>query len=285
MIASTLRRTLRLITDRPTAAAWTVLAALCALAVAAVSLVIATNIDAWTAAPKAGGGSMVVYLGEGVSEQSARALVAQLAKQPGVEAAELVAPELAAKRLEGALGADAALLDGVDLASLPATVEVTLAPGVRDVISMSPMLRALRSSPGVEDVIVEDGGDAPTGALASLRTPIWIGAALLAGLALVVVLAAIRVRFERDRQEHAVLHLLGASSAFSVVPTALAGAVLGLCASLGASLLVWLGLERCDDLAVHITPPALGAIGLFVAAGAVLGLIAGSLAGVARVAR
>jgi len=286
LIASALRRALRLIAERKRAAAWTMLAALCALTVAAVALVIANNVERWTSAPKAGGGSMVVYLGEGVSADTARGLVAQLAKQPGVEAAELVAPEVAAKRLEQALGADAALLDGVDLASLPATVEVTLAPGVRDVISMSPMLRALRSSPGVEDVIVEDGGEQPTGALASMRMPIWIGAALLAGLALVVVLAAIRVRFERDRQEHAVLHLLGASPAFSVVPTALAGAVLGLCASLGASLLVWFGIDRFgDELAIHATMPALGAIALFVAAGAGLGLIAGGLAGVARVAR
>lgn len=286
MIAAALRRAWRLISDRPRAAAWTVLAASCALIVAAVALVVANNLESWTAAPQVGGGSMVVYLGEGVSDDSARALVAQLAKQPGVTGAELVAPEAAAKRLEQALGADAALLDGVDLASLPATVEVTLAPGVRDVISMSPMLRALRSAPGVEDVIVEDGGDQPTGALASMRTPIWIGTALLAGLALVVVLAAIRLRFERDRQEHAVLHLLGASLAFSAVPTALAGAVLGLGASLGASLLVWLGIERfAGELAVPVTIPAVGAIALFVAAGAGLGFVAGGLAGVARVAR
>jgi cell division protein FtsX len=275
-----------LISDRPRAAAWTVLAAACALTVAAVALVIATNLERWTAAPTTGGGSMVVYLGEGVSDQSARALVAQLAKQPGVAAAELVAPEIAAKRLELALGADAALLDGVDLASLPGTVEVTLAPGVRDVISMSPMLRALRSSPGIEDVIVEDGGEPPTRALGSMRTPVWICAALLAGLALVVVLAAIRVRFERDRQEHAVLHLLGASPAFTAVPTALAGAVLGLGGSIAASLVVWLAIERFGgELAVHVTMPAVGAIALFIAAGAGLGLVAGGLAGVARVPR
>lgn len=286
MIRATARRAWRLISDRPRAAAWTVLGAACALTVAAVALVIATNLERWTAAPTIGGGSMVVYLGEGVSDQSARALVAQLAKQPGVAAAELVAPEIAAKRLELALGADAALLDGVDLASLPATVEVTLAPGVRDVISMSPMLRALRSSPGIEDVIVEDGGEQPTSALGSMRTPVWFCAALLAGLALVVVLAAIRVRFERDRQEHAVLHLLGASPAFTAVPTALAGAVLGLGGSIAASLVVWLALERFGgELAVHVTMPAVGAIALFVAAGAGLGLVAGGLAGVARVTR
>jgi cell division protein FtsX len=288
-----LRRTLAILTDRPRAAAWTLVAIVCALTVAAIALVVVDNIDDWTAAPRTRGGSMVVYLGEGVSDANAQLLAAQLSHVAGVDHAELVPPAEAAKRLERALGADAALLDGVDLASLPPTVEVTLAPGVRDVISMSPLLGALRGTPGVEDVIVEDGGDSSHRAsnLAAMRTWFVSGAALLAGLALVVVLVAIRVRLQRDRQEHAVLHLLGASPGFSAVPAALAGALLGLCASLAASLLVWLGVAHFgDDLATalsvqSVSAPAIGAIALFVATSAGIGLVGGGLAGVARVAR
>ncbi|MEO6776054.1 MAG: permease-like cell division protein FtsX [Kofleriaceae bacterium] len=283
---NTLRRTWRLLSDRPRMAAWTLAAAICALAVAGLALVVVDHIAAWTAAPRAGGGSMVVYLGEGVSEAASHELVAELGRVAGVERAELVAPADAAKRLERALGADAALLDGVDLASLPGTVEITLAPGVRDVISMSPMLAALRANPGVEDVIVEasgeDRGERATSSdtLASVRGFVYAGAALLAGLAIIVVLAAIRVRLEGDRQEHAVLHLLGARPLFSVVPAALAGAALGLAASLAAALVVGIGVDQLD-----VGTPALGAIALFVAAGAGLGLVGGGLAGVARVAR
>jgi cell division protein FtsX len=288
-----LRRTLALLTDRPRAAAWTLVAIVCALTVAAVALVVVENIDDWTAAPRTGGGSMVVYLGEGVSDANAQQLAAQLSHVAGVDHAELVPAAEAAKRLERALGADAALLDGIDLASLPPTVEVTLAPGVRDVISMSPMLRALRGTPGVDDVIVEDGGDSKhrTSNLASMRIWFVSGAALLAGLALVVVLAAIRVRLERDRQDRAVLHLLGASPGFSALPAALAGALLGLCASLAASLLVGLGVAHFgDDLATalsvqSVSAPAVGAVALFVATSAGIGLVGGGLAGVARVAR
>jgi cell division transport system permease protein len=277
-----LRRTWRLLADRPRMAAWTLVAAICALALAGLGLVIVDHIADWTAAPRTRGGSMVVYLGEGVSDATAQQLVGQLGRVAGVERAELVAPADAAKRLERALGADAALLDGVDLASLPATVEVTLAPGVRDVISMSPLLGALRANPGVEDVIVEDGGAAATSTdtLAIVRAFVYAGAALLAGLAIVVVLAATRMRLDRDRQEHAVLHLLGASPMFSIVPAALAGAVLGLVASLGASLIVWIGIDQFD-----LGMPAAGAILLFLACGAGLGLVGGGLAGVARVAR
>jgi len=277
-----LRRTWRLLAARPRMAAWTLAAAICALAVAGGALVIVDHIADWTTAPRTRGGSMVVYLGEGVSDATAHQIVAQLGRVAGVERAELVAPVDAAKRLERALGADAALLDGVDLASLPATVEVTLAPGVRDVISMSPLLGALRANPGVEDVIVEDGGDTAKSAdtLATLRAFVYAGAALLAGLVIVVVLAAIRVRLAEDRQERAVLHLLGAGPMFSLVPAALAGTALGLVASLGASLVVWIGIDQ-----LAIGAPAFGAIALFVIAGAGVGMIGGSLAGLSGVTR
>ncbi|HEY0252754.1 MAG TPA: permease-like cell division protein FtsX [Kofleriaceae bacterium] len=276
-----IRRALDLLARRPRTAAWTLVALVCTLTIAAVSLVVLANIDGWTSAPQTGGGSMVVYLGEGISDANARMLAADLQHVAGVDKAELVAPADAAKLLERALGADAALLDGVDLASLPPTVEVTLAPGVRDVIAMSPFVQALRGTPGVEDVIVEDGGAKPK-SLAGVRDIVWTGAALLAGLALVTVFAAIRVRLERDRQEHAVLHLLGASPSFSALPAALAGALLGLCAALAASVIVGLVITRMD---LAITAPALGAIGIFVAIATGLGMIGGGLAGVSRVAR
>ena len=74
---------------------------------------------------------MVVYLGEGVDDARAAALLHELRGLAGVERAELVPPVESARRLRHALGADAALLDGVELGSLPASVEVTLAPGVQ----------------------------------------------------------------------------------------------------------------------------------------------------------
>ena len=294
-LGSALTRTARIALDRPRVAAWTLVAATCALVVAGVVLVAADNVDRWSEAPHAGGGSMVVYLGDGVDDAAAHRLAAQLAQLPGVEHAELVAPEVSAKRLEQALGADAALLDGVDLASLPASVEVTLAPGVRDVIAMSPTLRALRGTPGVDDVIVEAGErGSVTSAIGTIKTIVWSGAAVLALLALAMVIATLRVRLERDRHEHRVLHLLGASPAFSLVPTALAGALLGAIAAVCAAVIVWLGIAHYGDAiasalaalgTVSIGFPAASAVLVFVALGAALGLVGGGLAGASRAAR
>ncbi len=297
-LASALRRTAQIAADRPRAALWTVVAVTCALFALGLAAVTADNVDRWTSVPR-GGASMVVYLGEDVDAMRAQDLVRELAKLPGLEHAELVAPAETARRLEAALGSPgqtSPMLEGVDLASLPGSVEVTLAPGVKDVIALSPTVRALRGTQGVEDVVVEDdGADRRSDTLAAVRAIAWIGAAVLSGLAVILVLAQIRVRLERDRREQRVLHLLGASPAFSLVPTALAGALLGLLSSLLAAGALAVVMSAYGDVlagalsgalgTVEIVAPALGQITLFVALGALLGGVGGGLAGASRVAR
>ncbi|HEY5948134.1 MAG TPA: permease-like cell division protein FtsX [Kofleriaceae bacterium] len=274
---------------------WTLLALTAALFAVGVAALTAIHVETWTTAPRLGA-SMVVYLGDGVDEAKAQALAVDLAKLPGVERAELVTAADSAARLQQALGADSQLLEGVELASLPASVEVTLSPGMRDVIAMSPTVRALRGTPGVDDVIVEDAGaERVVGTLRSVRLVAWTGAALLAGLALIIVLAFIRVRLDRAEEELSVFHLLGASPSFIIVPTALAGALQGAIAALLATLALAAGVSRYGDGiadALHgalgnvtIALPATSMLVMFVALGAALGLVGGGLAGASRAVR
>jgi cell division transport system permease protein len=293
-IASALRRSARIAVERPRAALWTTLALVAALFAVGTAALTALHVERWTTAPCLGA-SMVVYLGDGVDEAQARALAAELAKLPGVERSELVTATDSAARLQQALGADSQLLEGVELASLPASVEVTLAPGMRDVISMSPTVRALRGTPGVDDVIVEDAGaDRVIGTLRTIRVVAWGGAALLAGLALIIVLAFIRVRLDRAERELTVMHLLGAAPSFIIAPTAIAGALHGAVAALLAALALAAGISLygegiADALqgalgAVDITLPGTSMLVWFVALGAALGLVGGGLAGASRAA-
>ena len=292
---SALRRTGGIVADRPRAALWTLLALTCALFAVGVAAVAADNVDRWAQRP-GDGASMVVYLGEGVADARAQELLVELRALPGVEHAELVPPAESARRLQQALGADTSLLEGVELGSLPASVEVTLAPGVRDVVTISPTVHALRGAQGVDGVVLEDGGDdRMASALHAVRLIAWGGAALFAGLALVIVLAAIRVRLDRSRSELAVAQLLGAHPAFIVIPTALAGAIQGAIAALLAALAVWGGARVYGDSITAALAGSLGPVELivptgiellvFIGAGAVLGLVGGALAGASRVAR
>jgi cysteine-rich repeat protein len=154
-VSSALRRTARLATRRPRVALWTLLALSSALFAAGISAIAAAAVDRVTAAHPGSRANMVVYLGDAIDEVRASTLVRELGALRGVERAELVSRAESAKRLIRALGSDPALLDGVDVASLPASVEVTLAPGVREVVAMSPTLRALRGAPGVDEVVVD----------------------------------------------------------------------------------------------------------------------------------
>jgi cell division protein FtsX len=267
-------------------------AALFAVGTAALAV---DHVARWATAP-GGGASMIIYLGEGVEEERARTLVGELATLSGVEHAELIAPAESLERLHHALGADRELLEGVEVASMPASVEVTLAPGVRDVIAMSPTVRALRGAPGVNHVTIEDAGSERTVAtLRVVRLVAWAGAALLAGLAIVIVVAAIRIRLDRAERELAVAHLLGAGPAYFVIPTALAGALQAALAAVLAAALVLAGLAVYGaDIAgalepalgpVTIAAPGLDLIALFLAGGAMLGLVGGGLAGASRAVR
>jgi cell division transport system permease protein len=283
-LVSALRRTGSIVRRRPGAALWTLLALACALFVAGSAVVVATTVDRWAAAHPGTGGAMVVYLGEDVDDARAAALVHELRALRGVERAELVSAAESARRLTRALGSDPALLDGVELASLPASVEVALAPGVREVVAMSPTVRALRGAPGVAEVVVSDADAADerlAGALRTAHTVAWTGAVLFAGLALIIVLAAVRVGLARTRREDAVLRLLGAAPGFLAIPSALAGALQGVVAAVvAAGALAWLLPASLGTIDVA-APPALALAGL-VALGGLVGLVGGGLAGGAR---
>lgn len=290
-VASALRRTLRIATERPRAGLWTLLALTAALALVGVAAIAARCVDRWAQARPGASATMVVYLDEGTADARATELVGELRALHGVERAELVSPAESARRLVQALGADATLLEGIDPASLPGSVEVKLAPGVREVVAMSPTVRALRGATGVADVVVEDAAqDKITAALGTIRAFAWGGAGLFAGLALVIVLASIRVRLDHGGEEIAIARMFGAGPTFFAIPTALAGALSGLCAALAAAALLGVGL-RCyggalaDLLAMPPFVPAVPELLAFVGLGMGLGLVGGGLAGASRVAR
>ena len=286
-IASALRRSVRIAIERPRTALWTLLALTSALFVVGAAAIAAASVDAWASDRPGASASMVVYLDK-VPADRTTALLAELKALEGVTQVELVPAEESAKRLVASLGADAALLEGIDVESLPASIEVKLAPGVRDVVAMSPTVRALTS--GVEVVVQNAEENKIAGVLATVRRIAWTGAALFAGLALIVMLASIRVRFDTRSQEVRVVHLLGGSPAFMIIPRALAGAMSGIVAALLAAgslqlVLVLYGDSISAVLAKQLVMPAGMHFLVFIGVGASLGLVGGALAGASRVAR
>jgi cell division transport system permease protein len=306
--AHLLRRTGRLAVDRPRAALWAIVALTTTLVLVGVVGVAADNLDAWTRAP-GGRASVVVYLANTVDAAHGTALADELARQRWVARAEYVPAAETARRLEVALGYDASashaagnaarqpqLLDGVDLAGLPATIELMLAPGVRDVVAMSPTTRALRDTPGVDDIVIEDGGeDRVAAATTAVRLCAWSGAALLVALALLAAVASVRVHLDRDPRELAVARLFGAGPGYAGVPCVLAGVSFGAVAAGLAVAIVYALVAAYGGAVAAAVAPTLGAVEValpsgcdalvLVAIGAAVGAIGGGLAGVSRATR
>jgi cell division transport system permease protein len=283
-----LLRTGRLLAGRPGQVAWAVGAVAAALVAFAIVHLAARNVAAWSSSWQ-GGSSMVVYLASGVGDEQIATLGEELRAAGGVDRVEHVPSAEAARRLRAALGPKSELLEGVDARALPASLEITLAPGVRDVAAASPIVDALRASPAVEDVeLTGEWVDEVGAVLAGLRGVAWSLGALLGALAVWIIAATLRLALHGLAAEARIARLLGAPTAFVRAPALLAGAVQGALGALVAIAGVWLvHRSAAADIAsalgrvlgtvrIGFLPPA--QLCLLVAAGALLGVLGGLLA-------
>ena len=183
------------------------------------------NVERWTGRWH-GGATMVVYLDAAVAEDRARSITAELGELTGVVQSEYVAPAEAAKRLRAALGRAEQLLDGIDPDTLPASVELVLEPGARDVVTASPLFATLQASDSVDDVeLVGEWADQLAGPLAAVHAIGWALTLLLGLAALIIVVAALELAFATGDREAQVARLHGAGMSFTIAPVAIAGAV------------------------------------------------------------
>lgn len=288
MLAHATRRLARAAIHRPARLPWAIGAVAAALLAFAVVHLAARNVDAWSAS-WTGEASMVVYLDPGVDDAAALALADELTAVGGVRSVEYVPAAEAARRLRTSLGRHGDVLDGVDDAALPASLEIVLDPGVRDVAAASPIVERLRGTAGVEDVeLVGDWVEQVGTVLTALRTAAWALLGLLGGLSVWVVMATARLRIAGLAEETRVAELLGAPSGFVRWPYVVAGALHGALGGVLAIAGLWL-VHRgvSDDVAaalvavmgdVEVSFLPAAQLGLVIAMGAGLGLLGSVLA-------
>jgi cell division protein FtsX len=280
-VASALRRTGRLLVRRPRLAAWTTLGVAAAAVVFGAALLTARNLDRWASAWR-GGATMVVYLEAAATPERGEVIAAELAAIPGVVRAEYVPSDEASRRLRAALGPDDGLLAGIEPGALPASVELVLEPGARDVVAASPLFASLSGADSVDSVELVGEWDDRIGALlGGLRTGAWSLAAVFGVLALIAVAATLRLRLAGSDDERRVARLLGAGPAFLLAPSVLAGALHGaIGAALALPVLFYLHRELGPAIAAAVGR-AIGSVDLafLSAAGAATIVLAGCAIG------
>ncbi len=263
-----------------------VLAVAVTLSVIALARLADRNLQAMTR--RFGGAQMIVYLEYGTTAPHAERIAEVLRGLGGIERVELVDPEGAMERLRSSLGEHDELLTSLEAGLLPASIEVTLGEGIRDVAAAHPIVEKLASTPRVEEVeFIGEWVEQVTTLFAALRRALELVMLLVAvgGGCVAIVLLANGVR-GRNR-EHRVWELCGATPSFYRVPLLFEASLLGAVAAALALVLTWLlyawlGAEVAAALSAafgRITVQFLPVLDmlLLLAAGAALGAVASRL--------
>jgi cell division transport system permease protein len=164
------------------------------------------------------------YLEDDLGDEARDALVAAAARIEGVEAVKLVSSDEALERFRRGVGRGAALLEGLSQNPLPASLEITLAPGERSAEGLERVAAALAQHDGVDDV--SSGRDWVEGYLRAVALVRGVGlglGAILALAALLIVANTIRLAVLSRRDEIEILSLCGASRSYVAAPFLIEG--------------------------------------------------------------
>jgi cell division transport system permease protein len=209
------------------------------------------------------GVQMIVYLDEGIRPERAEALSAALLALPAVESSTYVAPEQAMQHLQASLGQHDELLEGIEASFLPASLEVRLMEGVRDLVSAHPVIERLEATEGVEEVeFLGNWVDNFTALIGQLqRAGLWL--VMIAGLVgIFTVVATMRLSADSRASELRVLQLMGAPNILRRGPNLIEGALLGMFGALAAIALLWIGFDKGAPLVASALSSSLGEIQL-----------------------
>ena len=171
---------------------------------------------------------VTAYLESDVSDEALRALEDRVREIPGVEDVEALSQEEALERFRASVGSGSALLDGLDINPLPASLEISLRDDRRSAEGMEAVAKAIEGLAGVESL--SSGRDWVEGYLraVALVRGVGVGLGMILALATLLIVAnTIRLGVFARRDELEILSLVGASRSFVQTPFLLEGVVQG----------------------------------------------------------
>jgi cell division transport system permease protein len=186
---------------------------------------------------------VTVYLVDGAEAAHVDVVVERLHGLPEVEAVRRVTPRMALQRLEEGLGEDGTMLEGLDPAVLPMSLEIELSAGTDPDFGHA-LAERLGELPAVDEVAVAGDWAGRAHELLATLEDLALGAGLLVSLAcMAIVWSTIRLGVYARRAELQILRLVGGTRGFVQGPFVFEGMVQG---ALGAGLalgMLWLGFD------------------------------------------
>jgi len=171
---------------------------------------------------------VTAYLESDVSGEVLRALEDRVRAIPGVKDVEALSQDEALERFRASVGSGSALLDGLDVNPLPASLEISLLDDRRSAEGMEAVASAIEGLAGVESL--SSGRDWVEGYLraVALVRGVGVGLGIILALATLLIVAnTIRLGIYTRRDELEILSLVGASRPFVQTPFLLEGLVQG----------------------------------------------------------
>ncbi len=170
-----------------------------------------------------------VYLDDGVDQAAAEAVRARLADYPEVKAARYVSREQAWEEFGKTLGSQSGILEGLDPAMLPASVDIDLRSGYRSREAVLGLVRRLAALEGVQEV------EYPETWLEKLRLLMvgiewlkWVLGSFLFLVAFLIVGSTIKLAILARRDEIEIMQLVGAADGLIKAPFVIEGMIQGL---------------------------------------------------------
>jgi len=171
---------------------------------------------------------VTAYLESEISDEALRALEDRVLAIPGVEEVETLSKDQALDRFRASVGSGSALLDGLEVNPLPASLEISLSEDRRSAEGMEAVAGVIEELDGVESLSAGlDWVEGYLRAVAVVRA-VGIGLGIILALATLLIVAnTIRLGIFARRDELEILSLVGASRPFVQTPFLLEGIVQG----------------------------------------------------------
>ncbi|MEZ4473393.1 MAG: ABC transporter permease [bacterium] len=174
---------------------------------------------------------LVAFLAEDAGPSQLALAAQEVARWPEVDSVATLTRAEALASFRQALGHDAALLDGVDPALVPASLTLRLHPEARGPAAMNALAARLGTLPGLGAVEKLDQGQDLVARFRDLQGFLELAGGILAALVafavIFIISNTVRLTLYARQEELAIMQLVGATDAFIRAPVYLEGAFQG----------------------------------------------------------
>lgn len=172
--------------------------------------------------------SLMVYLGEGLSEHDTSYILTTLKKNAAVERAKYISKDKAMEELKGVLKNADYVLEGINENPLPASIEVKLKQEAVSLANVKTLAADINKIKGIESI---EYGEQFLNSMHSIKTGAQTMSLLLIGVIsagiIFVCYSTVKIMFYRRKEEIETFKLLGATKGFIRFPFVIEGGLLG----------------------------------------------------------